>query len=77
MLNYGDKFLHSDEQRLSGAQARWRVFLHQGKRAETKLVDWLIGVQWREVSVHFAIIFRNMKAVGVHILTTERQRKCA
>lgn len=35
-------------------------------------MDWLIGVQWREVSVHLAIILSNVEAVGVHILTVEK-----
>lgn len=64
-------YLHSDKQRLSGSEARWGVFLHQGQSAETKLVDRFIRVQWREVSVYLAIILSNVEAVGVHILTVE------
>lgn len=71
-VSYYISYSHSDKQRLSGSKARWGVFLHQGQSAETKLVDWLIGVEWREVSVHLAIILRNVEAVGVHILTVER-----
>lgn len=35
-------------------------------------MDWLVGVQWREVGVHLAVVLSNVEAVGVHILTVER-----
>lgn len=66
------KYLHSDKQRLSGSKAWWGVFLHQGKGAETKLMDRLTGVQWRKVSVYFTVILSNVKAVSIYILTVER-----
>lgn len=65
-------YSHSDKERLPGSEARWGVFLHQGQGAETKLVDWLIGVQWGEIGVHLAIILSNVEAVGINILTVER-----
>lgn len=65
-------YSHSDKERLPGSEARWGVFLHQGQGAETKLVDWLIGVQWGEIGVHLAIILGNVEAVGINILTVER-----
>lgn len=63
--------LHSDKQWLSGSEARWGIFLYQGQRAEAKLVDWLIRVQWWEVCVHLSIILCNVEAVSSHILTVE------
>lgn len=35
-------------------------------------MDGLVGVQWREVGVHFTIILSNVETVGVHVLTAGR-----
>lgn len=35
-------------------------------------MDGLVGVQWREVSVHFTIILSNVETVGVDVLTAAR-----
>lgn len=67
--------IHSDKQRLSGGEARRGVLLHQGQSAETKLMDWLIGVQRGEVCVHLTIILSNVKAVGIHVFTVEKKRE--
>lgn len=38
-------------------------------------MDGLVGVQRREVGVHFTVILSNVETVGIHILTADARKQ--
>jgi hypothetical protein len=71
------KYSHSNKERLFGGQTRRGVFFNQGQSTEAKLMNGLIGIQWRKIRVDLPIILSNMQAVGTDIVTENKTIKAS
>lgn len=61
-------YSHADKERLFGCQARGRVLLNQRQRAEAKLVNGLVGIQGRKISVDLTVVLSDMETVGIDVV---------